>query len=147
MRHLDESEIIPGFRMPSRSLQFRYMRSRGPGGQNVNKVNTKVTLRLPLEALANVLGPAAMARLRQIPGGQITGDDLLISCDVHRSQAANRRQCLAKLRAMVVRARHRPRPRKRTAPSAASIERRLRAKRYRSQVKSMRYHTSLDQAG
>ena len=127
-------------------MRFRFSRSSGPGGQNVNKVNTKATLHVDPDALAEAIGPTALARLLKIAGRQWCEEGLVITSDEHRSQLANRRACTAKLRNLIVRARHRPRPRKRTRPSAGSVERRLKAKEHRSQIKALRGRSGLDDA-
>ena len=141
----NHSEIAPGMRLTGRALRFRYARSSGPGGQNVNKLNTKATLYVDLNALAEGLGSSAMSRLQQMAGRRMTDKSLIISSDEHRSQPANRRRCLEKLRALIVRSRQRPRPRKTTRPSAASIKRTQRGKQHRSRIKALRRRPQSDQ--
>ena len=141
----NDSEIAPGIQLAKRALRFRYARSSGPGGQNVNKLNTKATLYVDLDALEEGLGSSAMSRLQQMAGRQMTDKSLIISSEEHRSQPANRRRCREKLRALIVRSRHRPRTRKPTRPSAASIKRRQQGKEHHSRIKALRRRPLLDQ--
>src|ERR1700710_91038 len=78
-------------------LRFHFARSGGPGGQNVNKVNSKAELRLRPEALVGITG-AAVHRLKTAHVNRMTVDgDLLIVADAERSQYANRMACMEKL--------------------------------------------------
>ncbi len=137
-------EIAPGLTLPGGAWRFHYARSSGPGGQNVNKVNTKVCLQVDLETLLDALGPDAAARLRTIAGRCLTHRHFLITSDEHRSQEANRRACLSRLRRMLVQARTRPRVRRATRPTRAAVERRLQGKHRRGQIKSLRRRCSDD---
>ena len=139
-----QSELLLDLRLPDPALRFRFSRSGGPGGQNVNKLNTKATLYIELDALRECLGNVAMARLQQIAHGRMTDQHLIVASDEHRSQLANRHACLAKLRHLILRSRHRPRLRKPTRPSAAARERRLRAKQHRGQIKTLRRQPAQD---
>lgn len=131
-------ELAPGVLLPSAALRFQFSRSPGPGGQNVNKVNTKATLSIMASDLAMVLEPSALDRLRRLAGRQFTVDRLVLSSAGSRSQSANRHTCLAKLRLLVIRALVRPKVRKSTRPSRSAVERRLREKSHRSRTKQMR---------
>ena len=118
-------------------LVFIFVRSSGPGGQNVNKRATKAQLRVSVEDLGL---PGAMAeRLRKSAGGAITREDvLLISCDETRSQGRNRQGCMDQLRAMVNAAAVVPKKRKKTKPTRGSVERRIGEKKRRSELKKRR---------
>lgn len=131
-------EIVPGVMLPPSAWCFHHARSSGPGGQNVNKVNTKVALQVSLTALMTALGPEASERLRKIGGRCLTHRHFRMTCDEHRSQEANRRACLSRMRELLLRARTRPRVRHATQPSRASVERRLRNKLQRGRLKSLR---------
>lgn len=141
MIHADEptSEdlCLPGGRvLPLRLLQITCVRSSGPGGQNVNKLATKVQLRLNLAEALPILGEAATQRLRHLAGSRLTLEDhLLLSEDSSRSQHANRAACIERLRRLLVEALHRPRIRRATRPTRASRERRLAGKQHRSRLK------------
>lgn len=131
-------EIVRGVTLPPSAWRFHYARSSGPGGQNVNKVNTKVALQVNLAALMAALGPEASERLRQIGGRCLSHRHFRVTSDEHRSQEANRRACLSRMREMLLQARTRPRVRHATQPSRASIERRLQSKLRRGRIKSLR---------
>src|SRR5947209_11821789 len=83
-------EVAPGVRVPEAALRFQYARSSGPGGQNVNKVNTKAELWVPLAAITG-LSERGLGRLRARAGGRLTAaGDIRISSDTRRTQTANR---------------------------------------------------------
>jgi len=118
-------------------LVFTFVRSSGPGGQNVNKRATKAQLRVGVEDLG--LPMMAAVRFRKIAGGAVTRDDeLLISCDTTRSQGRNRQGCLDQLRAMVNESLVVPKKRKKTKPTRGSVERRIGEKKRRSEIKKRR---------
>jgi ribosome-associated protein len=131
-------EITPGVVILARELAFTAVRSGGPGGQNVNKVSTKVELRFDLERSAS-LAPPVKARLRaQNPARFDAEGRLLVVCDDTRSQLMNlelARERLAELvrRALVVPKRRRP-----TKPSFGSRQARLDNKKKRSKTKQSR---------
>jgi ribosome-associated protein len=116
-------------------LQFRFVRAAGPGGQNVNKVASAVQLRFDLAGTRSLSEPAK-ARLRKLAGARLTADGaVLIAARAHRTQAANRREALARLYELIERARIAPTPRVATRPTAGARERRLDDKRRRQRVK------------
>ncbi len=131
-------QIAPGVSIPDAELSFAFSRSGGPGGQNVNKVNTRATLTVSMETLRRALPPYAVHRLELVASRYLTQDGLQVSADGSRSQAANRRACLERLRAVLVQAMQRPKRRKPTRPSARAVQRRLDAKKRRSQIKASR---------
>jgi len=129
--------LAPGVIVPAAALRFRFVRSAGPGGQNVNKRSTKAELRVSLADLP--IPPDAAHRLRRIAPSRINDlGELLISADEHRSQLRNREACIDRLRELVALALIRPKPRKKTRPSRSSKERRLEAKSRRSEIKQSR---------
>ncbi|MEO0515014.1 MAG: alternative ribosome rescue aminoacyl-tRNA hydrolase ArfB [Planctomycetota bacterium] len=132
--------IAPGVWLDESAMSFSFSRGGGPGGQNVNKVNTHATLTLPLDALAQAMPNWALIRLREA-GGRYLADHpprLVIHASDSRSQLANRRACVAKLRQLIVTAMDRPRIRRPTRPSRRAKQRRLDAKKHRGQIKSQR---------
>jgi ribosome-associated protein len=118
-----------------------FSRSGGPGGQNVNKVNTKVTLRLALENLAG-LNPAEAARLRESLGSRLSRpgetETLVISSSEERSQKVNLERAYARAEAFVCASARLPKKRRPTGPSRAAREKRLLSKRLRSGIKAGR---------
>jgi len=135
-------EIAPGVRVGAKVLRFSFSRSSGPGGQNVNKVNTKVELRVRVGDLLEPSGPCegrVIHRLRRLAGRQITkGDELIVVSDEFRTQGRNKAACMARLRELMVKAGERPRVRRKTKPTRGSVERRLKEKKVRGVVKRLR---------
>lgn len=131
-------EVAPGVTLSGAALRWSFARSGGAGGQNVNKVATKAVLRIDLDAFADAMPAWAVDRLKTLAGSQATDDELIITANDSRSQLANRKACLAKLRALVIGALNRPKKRRPTRPSKASIRRRLDAKKQRARLKQTR---------
>ncbi|MEI6236076.1 MAG: alternative ribosome rescue aminoacyl-tRNA hydrolase ArfB [Planctomycetota bacterium] len=130
--------IAPGVSARPDDLRLHFARSGGPGGQNVNKVNSKAELRIRPEELIGMTG-AAVFRLKTANANRMTVDgDLLIVADAERSQFANRIACMEKLRAMVEAAVKEPKIRRKTRPSAGSREKRLDSKKAHSRIKAQR---------
>ena len=142
----DPLQIAPGIQLPPGSVRLSFARSSGPGGQNVNKVNTKAICRIDRAALANVLSPAAIQRLERLAGHLMSASGLAIASDRFRQQEANRRQCIDRLRELILRARRIPRRRRPTRPTASSVQRRLQTKEQRSCIKGLRRRVRLDDA-
>ena len=134
----DGIELAPGVSAPASALRWQFARSSGPGGQNVNKVNTKAELWLAVAAIVGLSGRAG-GRLRNLAGRRLTAaDEIHIAADTERSQDANRSAALQRLRELLVEAMHEPKPRRKTRPSRASRQRRLESKRRRSEIKARR---------
>ena len=131
-------DLGPGVWVDRQSLELSFTRSRGPGGQSVNKVSSAVQMRVPVTAIVG-LDEAALDRLRDLAGHRLVrGDVLLIRSDVHRSQRRNRDACFTRLHEMVLRARVAPRVRKRRRPTRGMIERRLENKWRNAEKKQRR---------
>ncbi|HHN77158.1 MAG TPA: aminoacyl-tRNA hydrolase [Phycisphaerales bacterium] len=127
----------PGVRVDPSALRFSFVASGGPGGQNVNKRSTKAVLRVFIADLG--LPTDAADRLRAARRHWLTDDDeLVISCEKHRSQHRNRSACVDLLRESVLQALEKPKPRRPTRPTRGSIERRLDEKKQRSEIKRRR---------
>lgn len=132
---MSDLEVTSGLVIPARELEFAYSRSSGPGGQNVQKVETRVQLRWRLFA-SEACTRAQKAAIATAAGRRMTtAGDLILTCQMHRERERNRRELRARLRRLI---RHALQPRKkrvRTNPPRAAKERRLREKRQRSQRK------------
>ncbi len=119
-------------------LSFTFCRSSGPGGQNVNKVNSQVQLRFDLNNCPN-LNQFVKNRLRNQAGNFLLADgNLLITSQESRSQFQNRQIALQKLSELITKALVRPKFRKATKPGAAVREKRLTLKKQRSITKQNR---------
>lgn len=131
-------ELGPGVWTDREQLRFGFSRSSGPGGQNVNKVNTKTELRISLAAMHG-LSDRALVRLRTLAGRRITPDgDVLLTADSQRTQESNRRACLEKLRELIETAIVEPKVRKKSKPSKGAKRRRLESKKKQGEKKKAR---------
>ncbi|HXK26182.1 MAG TPA: alternative ribosome rescue aminoacyl-tRNA hydrolase ArfB [Myxococcota bacterium] len=130
--------VAPGIAIPEPEIHESASRSRGPGGQNVNKTETRVTLRWDA-ARTRALSPDARALLLRALGRRLTRDgELIVRSDRERSRARNRALARERLAELVRAALERPAPRIDTRPTRASKERRLRAKRGQGERKRRR---------
>lgn len=131
------TQLAPGVRVRDEDICITFVRSSGPGGQNVNKRSTKAQLRIALGAIP--LNDRAMARLRRLAGASVTAsDELIIERDDTRSQSRNRRACMDRLRELVARAVIEPKQRRATRPTKGSVCRRLDGKSRRAETKRLR---------
>jgi ribosome-associated protein len=131
-------EITDQISIVESELQFDFIRASGPGGQNVNKVSSAVQLRFDV-ANSPSLPEEVRQRLTQVAANRINKEGVLIlEASQFRTQEQNRQEAIDRLVRLVRRVAHKARPRKKTRPSAASIERRLEQKRQRSEKKKLR---------
>ena len=125
---IDESEIEESF-----------VRSSGPGGQNVNKLSTAVQLRFDVRGSPS-LTDAVKARLERLAGSRLTRDGVLVIAAQHfRTQERNRADARERLVALIRQAAIAPKPRRPTKPTKASRVRRLEGKKRRSGIKALRH--------
>jgi ribosome-associated protein len=125
-------------RLPLSELTFTYVRSSGPGGQNVNKVASKAVLRWQPAASAGLPEDVRDRFMRRYASRLTKQGELILSSDRFRDQGRNTADCMEKLRAMLAAVAEPPKPRKATKPSRASVERRLKSKGRTSKKKQSR---------
>ncbi len=134
---IDERVTIPGS-----DLSWSASRSSGPGGQNVNKVATKVTLRFDLRG-TDALSRSQKSRLRRLAGRRLDAEGgVLVTAQAERSQRQNLARARDGLRRLIVKALPTPKRRVATKPTRAAKRRRLEDKRQRSQRKRSRARVS-----
>lgn len=142
----DSKDLIVDERVtiPESDLSWSASRSSGPGGQNVNKVATKVTLRFDLRG-TKALNKAQKSRLRKLAGRRMDAEDgLLVTAQAERSQKQNLARARDGLRRLILKALPAPKRRVATKPTRAARQRRLKDKRQRSQRKRSRARVSHD---
>ena len=131
-------QIRPGLVVPESDLSYRTSRSSGPGGQHVNKVETRVTVLLDLAATGS-LSEAEKERVRERLPTRITRAGVLwVVAQKHRSQSANRDEARARLARLLAMALEPRRRRRATRPTRAAKRRRLEDKRRRGELKRRR---------
>lgn len=142
----DALSVAPGRVLPAAALCFAFSRASGPGGQNVNKVNTRATLTVDFADLEAILPRHALERLLRVASHYVAAgpDRLVIHAGDSRSQRANRKACLDRLRRVLLLALHRPPTRRATRPSRRAVQRRLTAKKQRGEIKKTRGRPGAD---
>jgi ribosome-associated protein len=131
-------EINHRLSVPEQEFEWSFVRSGGPGGQNVNKVASKAVLRWNVIATPS-LPEDVKARLRSQQAGRITTQGILIiNSQRYRDQERNREDCLEKLRGMALQAAAKSKKRRPTRPTRGSRERRLHTKKHRAAIKTGR---------
>jgi ribosome-associated protein len=137
-------EITPTLTIDERELQMDFIRAAGPGGQNVNKVATAVQLRFDIVNSPS-LASDIKGRLIQLAGKRVNTDGvLMIEAKHFRTQEQNREDAIQRLVELIRKAVVKPKPRRKTKPSAASKEKRLKSKKVKGEVKRLRQSKSFE---
>src|SRR5712691_6048804 len=135
---MDAIVVTDAVRVPTSALTMRAVRASGPGGQNVNKVASKVDLRVDLDAIEG-LADSARARLQTLAGRRLDAEGRLqITSQATRDQTRNLEDAREKVRALVAGALREPKRRRPSRPTAAARERRIESKKHRSTTKRLR---------
>jgi len=134
-RHLLVNRRI---RIPTDEFTWTFARSGGPGGQNVNKLNTKAVLRWPVAESPSLPDEVAERFLKRYANRITNEGELVLASQRYRDQARNIDDCLEKLRSMLASVAEPPKKRRPTKPSRAAKRRRLEEKKRRSERKQMR---------
>jgi ribosome-associated protein len=130
--------ITPTIVIPDEELEWKFIRSGGPGGQNVNKVSSAAQLRFLLPQNSS-LPVSVRNRLRRLAGQKIVDDgSILFKAMSERSQDQNRRAALSRLEELIRAAMVEPKIRKKTRPTKGSQERRIETKKRRGAAKQQR---------
>lgn len=130
-------EITPLFQIDEREIKIDFIRSSGPGGQNVNKVATAAQLRFDVRASS--LPEDAKERLVHLAGKRLTGEGVLvIEAKRFRTQEQNREDAIQRFAELVRKSLARPKDRKKTKPTKAAKEERIKEKKKRGETKKMR---------
>lgn len=130
--------LAPGIAIAGEELDISYVRSSGPGGQNVNKTSTKAVVRWNVRSAPGVRDDVKARFLARFASRVTASGDVIVMSDRHRDQPRNLEDCIAKLAAMLAEIAVAPVHRKATKPGRAAKERRITEKKTRGSVKSMR---------
>jgi ribosome-associated protein len=130
--------ITPFLSLDENEIKMDFIRSSGPGGQNVNKVSTAVLLRFDVIHSPS-LTESVKKRLVRLAGSRVSEAGILnIKVQIHRSQDQNRKEALMRLVKLIQSAAEKPKPRHKTQPTLASRQRRLETKKHASKIKTHR---------
>lgn len=138
---VDDLHVRGSVVIPAHELRWSFSRSSGPGGQSVNTTDSRVQLSFDLANTASLSEPLRARAIERLQSRLVNGC-IVVAASEHRSQLLNREEARRRLADILDRALAPP-PRKRraTKPSKASVDRRIKAKKSRSQVKRLRRST------
>jgi len=130
--------VTPVLSIDESEMQFDFIRSSGPGGQNVNKVSTAVQLKFDIAGSSN-LSPKVRERLIKLAGSKVTKENvLIIEASGFRSQEKNRKDAISRLIELIREAAKEPKFRRKTKPTLKSKRKRLESKKRQGEIKRMR---------
>jgi ribosome-associated protein len=130
--------VARGIEVPREEIEVDYSRSSGPGGQHVNKTETRVTLRFDLAGSPSIPEGEKTRMLSRLKTYATKSGELLVSCEAYRDRTRNLSEAYERLEALLARAYEKPKPRKKTKPSRGAKERRLAEKKRTSTRKEGR---------
>ncbi len=141
-----DDDLRPGFgvAVPLSDLRFEFSRASGPGGQNVNKVNSRVTLRFDLTNDGQMSAPVRRRLLEKLAARLTREGEIVIHASEHREQGRNKQVAIERLLAMMVQALKIEKRRRRTRPSRGARERRIQAGKRRGALKKTRKKPTRD---
>jgi ribosome-associated protein len=133
------------YTIPPAELEFTFVRSSGPGGQNVNKVNTKAVLRWAVKQSRSIPEPVRQRFLTRYARRITVTGDVLVTSQRFRDQGRNAADCMVKLQQLLDAVAAEPVKRKATKPSRGAVVRRRESKRLHSRKKQTRRHRPIDE--
>ncbi len=136
--------ISPDISLKNAELLFTFIRSPGPGGQNVNKVSTAVQLRFNLLQSPSIPDELKLRIIKKLTSKLSTEGELIIKANRYRTQLKNKEDAIERLQELLIKAAHVPKKRKKTKPSKAQVQNRLAKKKIQGQKKKDRGKKSFD---